>query len=144
MSAARSGFELREHPADVALYAWGDTPEALFASAARGFYAAMGELRPADSSADERVEISLSAPDRADLLGDFLSELLFLFDARGVQVTDLAFAELDESRVRAVGRLQPIDMKRSQFDAGIKAVTRHNLAIESRPGRLETTIILDI
>ena len=144
MSAPSTGFELREHTADVALYVWGDSAEALFTSATRGFYAALGELKPAGPPDQEPFEIILTAPDLADLLADFLSDLLFLFDSGHVEVTDLAFVELDEARLRATGRLRPIDMKRSDFDCGVKAVTRHNLEIQTRPGRLETTIILDI
>lgn len=144
MPVSRTGFELREHTADVALYAWGDSPETLFTAAARGFYAALGELKPAGQPDEDPFEITLSAPDLADLLGDFLAELLFIFDSRHLQVIDLAFVELGDSQLRATGRLQPVDMKRSRFDCGVKAVTRHNLAIQTRPGRLETTIILDI
>ena len=144
MTTPSAGFELREHTADLALYVWGDRPETLFASAARGFYAAVGQLEAAGAQQQQTFEITLTAPDLADLLVDFLSELLFLFDSRHAQLLSLQFPQLSETYLRATGRLQPLDMERSAFDCGIKAVTRHNLAIESRPGRLETTIILDV
>jgi len=135
-------FELREHTADVALYAWGNTADALFAAAARGLYAAMGELVLGDEA--EPIELSLEAPDLADLLGDFLGELLYLFDTRRVQVSELDILELAETRLRAGGRLRPVDMARSAFDLEIKAVTRHDLAIRSEAHPFETTVVLDI
>ncbi len=144
MPSDATGFELREHIADVALYVWGDSPESLFASATRGFYAALGQLKPTGSPDPEPFEIDLTAPDRADLLVDFLCELLYLFECRRARLIDVQFSELGDTRLRATGRLEPIDMQRSDFDCGVKAVTRHNLEIHTTPGRLETTIILDI
>ena len=78
------------------------------------------------------------------LLGDFLSELLFVFESRHSQVVDLEFVTLAESCLRVIGRLQQVDFERTEFDHEVKAITRHNLAIEGRPGRLESTIVLDI
>jgi SHS2 domain-containing protein len=144
MATPNTGFELREHTADVALYVWGDRPEDLFASAADGFYAALGQLEPAGQPLLQPYEIILTAPDRADLLADFLSELLFVFASRHARLAELQFPELTESYLRATGRLQPLEMERSTFDGEVKAITRHNLAIKTSGGRLETTIILDI
>ena len=141
---ASAGFELREHTADVALYVWGDTPEALFRAAARGLYAALGELVAAGTAQRQPFDVTLTAPDQADLLGDFLSELLYVFVSRHAQLTDLEFLTLTDSCLRARGRLQPVDFERTEFDHEVKAVTRHNLAIEGGPGRWESTIILDI
>jgi SHS2 domain-containing protein len=144
MTAPSAGYELREHTADIALYVWGSTPETLFAAAAEGFYAALGHLKPAEPPGHERIDIRLDAPDQADLLGDFLAELLYLFDVRRARLAGLKLVALTDSRLHAQGRLEPLDMVRCEFDREIKAVTRHNLGIDAHPGRLETTIILDI
>ena len=144
MTVPNTGFELREHTADIALYVWGDSPEALFNSAASGFYAALGQLEPAGPQQHQPFEITLTATDLADLLADFLSELVYLFDSRRARLIDLAFPQLTESYLRATARFQPVDLDRSDLHCEVKAVTRHNLEIETRAGRLETTIILDI
>jgi len=137
-----SGFELREHTADIALYVWGATAEALFAAAAEGLYAAIGQLRRAGPP--EPMEIALSAPDQADLLGDFLAELLFHFETRHVRLIEVRFTELGETQLRATGRFEAIDLAASQLDREVKAVTRHNLRITTGQHPFETTIILDI
>jgi SHS2 domain-containing protein len=142
MARPTAGFELREHTADIALYVWAKSAEALFATAAEGFYAAIGEL--AVTGGGEPFELELTAPDQTDLLGDFLAELLFLFDTRRLRLADLDIIELAESKLRLRGTLQPIDMARSTFDLDIKAVTRHNLSIDTTDRGLESTIILDI
>jgi len=153
MPSPPSGFELREHTADLALYAWGASPETLFTAAAEGLYAAIGQLQPLTSASrvqpaapaeSEPGEITLTAPDRADLLGDFLAELLFLFETRHVRLADLRFHKLSDTHLRATGRLQAIDLAASQLDREVKAVTRHNLRIAAGQHPLETTVILDI
>ena len=70
MTKPTGGFELREHTADLALYVWGrDLPE-LFARAAKGLYAAMGNLVLIDEPSPEPLSLNLSAPDRVELLWD--------------------------------------------------------------------------
>ncbi len=142
MSHPASGFELREHTADVALYAWGDTLEALFRSSADGLYAVLGELHT--SGGGEPTAITVTDGDLADLLGDFLAELLYLFDSARVRMADIEFAELRDGRVRAAGLAEPLDLRQSSFDCEVKAVTRHNLAIVKTANGYETTVILDL
>ncbi len=142
MSEPLTGFELRDHTADVALYVWGDTLEALFRSAADGLYAVIGKLE--GTGQETPTEFNLAAGDPADLLGDFLSELLFIFDASHAMVTELGFDALAESGLRATATVRPLDMQRSRFDCEVKAVTRHNLAIHRTDRGYETTVILDL
>lgn len=142
MSRPPTGYEIRDHTADVALYVWGDTLEGLFRSAAEGFYAVIGELQGAGPTSP--TEIILTHGDCTDLLGDFLSELLFVFESSRSRVTDIRFEELRDSRLHATGQLQPLDLQRSRLDCEVKAVTRHNLAIERTDAGFETTIILDL
>lgn len=142
MKTPHTGYELREHTADIALYVWADQPETLFVTAARGFYAAIGDLAPGGEA--EPLEIALTAPDRADLLGDFLAELLFIFETRHAQVTDIDIISLGQSELHARCQLRPVNMKASEFDLELKAVTRHNLAITAENHPYEATIILDI
>ena len=142
MSRPPTGFELREHTADVALYVWGDTLEALFRSAAEGLYAVIGHLE--DTGHATPTEFTLTDGDVTDLLGDFLSELLFIFDSSHARVTHIEFQELGGSNLYATGLLRPLDMQRCHFDCEVKAVTRHNLAIETTEVGFETTIILDL
>ena len=44
MCSENSGFELRDHTADIALFVWGDSLESLFRAAASGLYATVGQL----------------------------------------------------------------------------------------------------
>ena len=79
------GHELVEHTADVGLHVWAPTLEAVFAEAAIGLVGVMGHGE--GSPADEDVEID--APDLDALFVDWLSEVLFLFEARAMVPTDV-------------------------------------------------------
>ena len=144
MSQPTSGFELREHTADIALYVWAENLEGLFLAAAEGLYAAIGVLEPAGPFRDMVDDYELTAPDTTDLLGDFLAELLFIFEQRQAELIDIQVVELDESKLRFRADLQPLDLPNSIIDREIKAVTRHNLEIISADHPYETTIILDL
>jgi SHS2 domain-containing protein len=137
-----SGFEILEHTADLKLRAWGGSLEGLFRSAAEGFYYVIGDLVLTGES--QAVSIELEAPDATDLFHDWLAELLFRFDARRVQLAAMQFDRIDDHRLVVRAQQRRIDPARSRFNAEVKAVTYHGLAVEERQGRYEATVILDL
>ncbi len=142
MDATSSGFELRDHTADLVLHAWGSTIEGLFLSAAEGLYAAIGRVETGDVT--ERVNLRFDAPDRAALLQDFLSELLFQFETRQERITDLEIVSLEEMALVVRGVAYKVDAERSMLDREVKAVTYHDLEIVQHDGQHEVDIVLDI
>ncbi len=142
MRLADSGFELRDHTADIALYAWGDSLPALFCSAAAGLYATIGDLE-VDGKC-HAVTLSLEAGDAESLLHDFLSELHFRFETRGEVHSDFGFDRLDEHVLSVKMCMARVDHQKSVFDREVKAVTYHDLEITQSDGRFEVTLILDI
>lgn len=143
MEKPTGGFELRDHTADIALYVWGDALPCLFRAAADGLYATIGELHALESRG-RCDSLRLHAPDAESLLHDFLAELHFRFETKGVILTDVEFRRLDETTLDATARESPIDRDRSIFDREVKAVTMHDVRIERHCGRYEVTLILDI
>ena len=119
------GHELVEHTADVGLRVWGDCLEDVFAEAAVGLIRVMGDGE--GPPVNEPVE--LWAPDLDALFVDWLSEVLFLFDAREVVPRDV--------RVRidlgACALFATIDGVRAetfvQEGPAVKAVTYHGLKL---------------
>ena len=83
--ASDSGFVLFEHTADVGLRAWGPTPAAAFAAAARGMYGLTLGGDPAGATGPRTTHaISVSGTTWADLLVNWLAELLFQFSVEGL------------------------------------------------------------
>jgi len=80
------GYQLRDHTADVAVEATGSTLGAAFAAAADGMAAAMCDEIP--ESGGERFPVEVRAEGREALLFDYLDELIYQRDVRGVLPVD--------------------------------------------------------
>jgi SHS2 domain-containing protein len=78
-------YELRDHTADVAVEATGETLDAVFGAVADGMAAAMCETVPAGG---ERFTFAVTAENREALLFDYLDELIYERDVRGVLPVD--------------------------------------------------------
>ncbi|WP_247728871.1 archease [Halovivax limisalsi] len=84
-------YELREHTADVAVEATGETLAAVFEAAAEGLAAASCEAIPAGG---DRFSLAVAAESREALLFEYLDELIYERDVRGVLPVDHA-VEID-------------------------------------------------
>ena len=81
MTSVQGGrFELRNHTADVAVAASGDSLESVFAAVADGLAAASCDEIPGESG--DRFSLSVTAENREALLFDYLDELIYLRDVR--------------------------------------------------------------
>jgi SHS2 domain-containing protein len=110
--------------------------DAVFAEA----FAAFCELTRDDGGSD-RVQrtIELEAADRADLLADWLDELVYLADAHRFVPEQLADLHLDGGRLRAI-----VCGHRGEPDGLVKAVTRHRLAFEPVEAGWRARVVLDV
>jgi len=130
------GWELIEHTADLGLHAWGPTIEDVFAEAAVGLVAVMGTGSGDDASED----VSLEAPDRDALFVDWLSEVLYLFEARRL-VPAAARVDITRDPWTLRARLEGTRAETfSQTGPGVKAVTYHALDVSDT----DATVYLDV
>jgi len=100
------GFELREHTADVAVEARSADLSALFGDVADGLAAASCDDIPTVSEAVPTFEVSVAAENRQALLFDYLDQLIYERDVRGVLPVDSRAAvdpPADETGPRAAG-----------------------------------------
>ena len=88
-------FALREHTADVAVEASGESLNAVFGAVADGMAAAMCDEVP--DTGGERFDLSVAAESREALLFDYLDELIYERDVRGVLPVDNEAAVSDRS-----------------------------------------------
>ena len=73
-------FELRDHTADIAVAATGETLETVFAAVADGLAAASCDDIPEETG--DRFSLSVTAENPEALLFDYLDELIYLRDVR--------------------------------------------------------------
>lgn len=149
------GFELRDHTADVAVSATGDSLEAVFAAVADGLAAASCDEIPADIG--ERFSLSVTAEGREALLFDYLDELVYLRDVRAELPVDNRVESIEtaaeddgsthgdgstEWRLEASARGVPL----AEIDAReVKAVTYSEMRLErTADEEWEAYVVFDV
>lgn len=144
-----SSFRILEEVAlaDVAFEAIGDTPSELFEAVA---YAVMSILANPDtvSNAWHRI-IDREERELADLLFDWLSEMVYLKDAEGVvfsQATSSVVYDPSRRCWQLHGELQgeTIDPARHELRSDVKAVTKHLYEVHASGGQWNARVVLDI
>jgi SHS2 domain-containing protein len=132
-----NGFEELEHTADWSIKVRGRSWPSLLELSARGMLSLMG-VRPTCQDGTRR-RIDLRADDRETLLVEWLEDILFHLETRGVLPIDIAL-EAGEGWLR--GSL--LDVPASRTQKPIKAVTFHNLEVIETPGGWEAQIVFDV
>ncbi len=136
-------FEFFDHTVDIGVRVYGNSLAELFENAARAMHEALGRLYKPESNLHKSVE--LHAESAEDLLHDWLADLLYEIEANHILYDDFQFHELTPHRVKATLRGGPIDFARSQTNEEIKAVTYHQLRVESQPdGSWRAVVIFDV
>jgi SHS2 domain-containing protein len=137
-----SGYELVDHTADIGVRAWGATPAAVFEQAAHALFSLVCDPREIDER--ETLEVKLEAEALDLLLAAWLNELLYIFEARRLVLSQFEVLELGERTLRARVTGEPLDPGRHVMCGGVKAATLHELALEPRDGGWEGFVILDV
>ena len=133
------GYEEVDHTAEWSFRVWAPSVTELFIEAARGMLALVELSSEQDAEANWR-EISLRADDHESLLVKWLHEILFGLETRYVTCTDFDIRVRESPELS--GRVREVPAARPKKH--IKAVTYHELDIQERDGRLETTIVFDV
>lgn len=137
------GYELFEHTADVGIKARGKDLGEMFENAAVGMFDIISDTKNVNRVGEVRVE--LEADSAEQLLVDFLSELLYIFDAQHILLAEFA---VTISRKKVGYRLsanafgEEFDSKKHRVGKEIKAVTYHMLEVNQEKGCL--TVLFDV
>lgn len=132
-------YELLEHTADVLVKAYGKDLEECFANAAYALFDQMvdaSEVRPL-----EGVDLDAEGHDLESLLYNFLSEFLYLRDARQMVFSEFQVS-LDGLRLRCRCKGERFDHGRHRPRHEVKAITYHMLRVD--PEEPSVTVIFDI
>lgn len=136
-------FEILEHTADVGLSAEGEDLPDLFITATEALASIAGVWRPDDGESREAVPVELEAHDVGALLVDWLSEVIFLHDSRGMAVGGVSLSAVTERR--AAGTLVLVPLPEGPGEGTqVKAVTYHRLRVEPTEEGWVAEVYLDI
>lgn len=134
-------YTLKEHTADIAVEASGETLGEVFAATANGMAAAMCDEWPTDGS---RFELTVSAENREALLFDYLDELIYERDIRSVLPVDNrgTVSEVDDEWQFSGGyRGVPLERVTAR---DLKAVTYSEMDISFEGGNWRTYVVFDV
>lgn len=136
------GYEILEHTADQAIRAHGHDLRELIEHAAAGMIKLLYVEKPGPAEQDLELPVEAESPEM--LVHHCLRELLYLLEDEGLAPVEVAVTEADEHtatlRVGVVSR----ETAEPLLGAGVKAVTRHGLAIERADDLLSITIVFDV
>ena len=136
-------FEFFDHTADIGVHIYGRSLAELFENAAGALQEALGRLHKTPGTLQKTVD--LHAESTEDLLHDWLADLLYEIEASHILYDHFEFHELTPLCLTATLRGGPIDFTRSQANEEIKAVTYHQLRVESQPdGSWRASVIFDV
>jgi SHS2 domain-containing protein len=136
------GYELVDHTADIGVKVWGPTAEEVFEQAALAMFSLVCD--PLDIGELETVEVSLEAESMDLLLAAWLNELLYVFEARSLVLSQFDLLELGEHSLRARVSGEPLDTSHHIVCGGVKAATLHELSLERRDDGWEGFVLLDV
>ena len=135
-------FETFDHTADIGLRIAAATLEELFVDAARGLTSLVVEnfddVQPLNSET-----IQLAGTDIDYLLFDWLNELLFRFETRGMLFREFD-VRLNEHGLESTIRGEPLDRSRHHPAHEVKAITYHGLSVEQTESGWGVELVLDI
>ncbi len=136
------GYETLPHTGDLALLIRGRDLKELFLNGAMGLFSVITDRRRIRKRVQK--EVALCAEDRETLLVQWMGELLFLYDARGLLFRSFSIEEITETSLKALALGEPFEEKRHPLKTQVKAVTYHGIKIEERGGILRARVVLDI
>lgn len=135
-------FEILEHTADVGFRAWGAHPDELFVNAAHAMMAIAAEDDPVARTGVRAIDVA--GEDYESLLVNWLSELLYLFDADEFVANRIEVASITPTQIRARLIGEGRDPERHRWKLIVKAVTYHELQVNQTGDGWEARVFLDI
>src|SRR6185312_5744293 len=132
--------------ADLAFDAFGDSLQELFQGATCAVIEALAD--PTTVGSTWRQTIERTAEDPAELLFDWLSELVYWKDAAGVVFSrsELTLARQDHGCWKMTGLLygEPVNGSAQTLRADVKGVTKHLYRLRQEGGRWIIRVVLDV
>ncbi len=135
------GYELRDHTADVAVEATGESLGDVFGATADGMAAAMCEEWP---STGDSFDVAVTAESTEALLFDYLDELIYERDVRAVlPVDNEGRVEGTGDSVRFEGQFRGVPLA-AVTARDLKAVTYSEMTIEEIPTGWRSYVVFDV
>ena len=136
-------YRIFDHTADLGVEVTGATLEELYAGAAFALFDLLTEL-PAVRAGRSR-EFDVLGENPADLLVNFLREILYAWNGEGFLMKSCFVRQVTPKRLKAVLRGEAFDPSRHRILKEIKAVTYHQASVLQTPeGGWVARVVFDV
>jgi SHS2 domain-containing protein len=139
-------FEILEHPADIGIRGYGNDLRESFESAAEGLYSIMFDSL--GISYDIVKTVTIESIDPEALLVKWLNEILYLFDTEEFIGNIIKVNEITQNDnnciLNAVIKGQKYSKDKFNFIIGVKAVTFHQLLINTYDDGVTVQVFFDV
>ncbi|KJS33028.1 MAG: hypothetical protein VR64_03700 [Desulfatitalea sp. BRH_c12] len=137
-------FRVFEHTADLGLEIFGADPQALFVNAGRALYEVLVPLEGQPPENRRRQRIEAQGEDWADLMVNWLRELLYLFNGDQQVVIAIDLESLAENALQATVTTTDFDPDQYRVEFEIKAVTYHQVIVAPYEDGWRARVIFDV
>ncbi len=136
-------YKLIDHTADLGIEVTGRTKRELFTKAALSLMDIVVERKGTPSGGKEKA-LTVEGSDPADLLINFLREVLYLFNGEALILGKCEITECGNKTLDARLLLEPYNKKKHVMKTEIKAVTYHGLSVERIKNGWRARVIFDV
>lgn len=139
-------YKMIDHTADLGIEITGKTKKELFTKAAWSLMDILIERRDAAKSSANlrRRELVVEGSDIADLLINFLREILYLFSGEALIIVKCEITKCRKEALATRLLLEPYDKKKHVIKTEIKAVTYHGLSVAKDKLGWKARVIFDV
>lgn len=135
-------YEIIDHTADIGLRVYGADPAELFRNAARALVDLITD--PRGVAAAESLHLTVTGRDWADLMVNWLRELLYLWSGKDLLVASVEIDHISAQRIVAVVAAESFRPGQHRIRHEIKAVTYHQIDVSAGLTGWQAKIILDV
>ncbi len=135
-------FHSFDHGGDLGLEIYGDDLKELFEQAGKAFTGIVTDLSTVCVSA--ATELQVHAPDLEQMLVEWLTELIYRFEAHGELFREYCIRSLDNHRLLGTARGEVYDPERHPLRTTVKGATYHQLELRRYKQGWRARVIFDL
>jgi len=136
-------YTLIDHTADLGIEVTGRTKKEIFTKAALSLMDIVVEGKGTGAGVKEKA-LTVEGSDTADLLINFLREILYLFNGERLVVVSCSIVMLGKRKLVSNLALESYNSKKHLFKTELKAVTYHGLSVERIKKGWKARVIFDV
>jgi SHS2 domain-containing protein len=135
-------FRYLDHTGDLGVELFGRTAEELFVLAGEAFTDILTDPDAVRPSGE--VAITVEGEDLEQLLVEWLTELIYRFDAQGWLFRRYRVRSLDDHRLSGAAEGEPYDPDRHTIKTTVKGATYHQMEVTRTGDGWKARVILDL